>query len=165
MQELNRKTAKGAVRHPERVLQYGEGNFLRAFVDWMIDRMNKEAGFASGVTVVQPITQGMAELLNAQDGLYHLCLQGIKDGRTVSDLARIDCINRALNPYTQYAEYMKIADNPALRFIISNTTEAGIVYDEQDTADLQPQRSFPGKLTAFLYRRLPTRGSSSSAAS
>src|SRR5688572_27646094 len=153
MQELNRKTANGAQTYPERVLQYGEGNFLRAFVNWMIDRMNKQAGFNSGVTVIQPIPQGLAETLNAQDGLYHLYLQGVKDGKTVSEHARIDCINRALNPYTQFTEYLKIAENPELRFIISNTTEAGIAYDEKDTPGMQPQNSFPGKLTAFLYRR------------
>lgn len=156
MQELNRTTVKGASSHPERVLQYGEGNFLRAFVDWMIDKMNKQAGFDSGVTVVQPIAQGMAEMLNAQDGLYHLYLQGVREGNTVNELTRIDCINRALNPYTQYAEYLKIAENPALRFIISNTTEAGIAYDEMDTSDMQPQHSFPGKVTAFLYHRFKT---------
>ncbi len=156
MQELTRKTAKGASTYPERVLQYGEGNFLRAFVDWMIDKMNKEAGFAAGVTVVQPIPQGLANALNAQDGLYHLYLQGIKDGKTLSEVTRIDCINRALNPYTEYAEYLQIADNPALRFIVSNTTEAGIAYDEKDTPAMQPQNSFPGKLTAFLYRRFKT---------
>jgi tagaturonate reductase len=158
MRQLNRKTADGAQAYPERVLQYGEGNFLRAFVDWMIDRMNKQAGFNSGVTVVQPIPQGLAETLNAQDGLYHLYLQGVKDGKTVSEHTRIDCINRALNPYTQYTEYLKIAENPVLRFIVSNTTEAGIAYDGKDTAEMQPQNSFPGKLTAFLYRRFQAFG-------
>lgn len=153
MQELNRTTASGARSHPERVLQYGEGNFLRAFVDWMIDKMNKEAAFDCGVTVVQPIPQGLCETLNAQDGLYHLYLRGVRDGKVVSESTRIDCINRALNPYTQFAEYLNIAANPGLRFIISNTTEAGIAYDEKDTAAMEPQHSFPGKLTAFLYRR------------
>lgn len=153
MQDLNRTTAKSAARYPERVLQYGEGNFLRAFVDWMIDRMNKEAGFDCGVTVVQPIPQGLCEALNAQDGLYHLYLRGVREGRIVSEYSRIDCINRALNPYTQYSEYLDIAGNPGLRFIVSNTTEAGIAYDENDTAGMRPQNSFPGKLTAFLQRR------------
>ena len=153
MQELNRSTARSAKSYPEKILQYGEGNFLRAFVDWMVDRMNKEAGFGAGVTVVQPIAQGLADMLNDQDGLYHLYLQGIKDGKPVSEVTLVDCINRALNPYSDFDDYMRIAENPELRFIISNTTEAGIAYDEADVLDMRPQNSFPAKVTAFLYKR------------
>ncbi|WP_111642932.1 tagaturonate reductase [Marinimicrobium alkaliphilum] len=156
MKELNRSTAAGAASYPERILQYGEGNFLRAFTDWMIHKMNKEADFNAGVTVVQPIAQGMADMLNAQDGLYHLYLQGIKNGEPVSEVELIDCINHALNPYSQFADYVAIADNPALRFIVSNTTEAGIAWDDTDTLDMQPQKSFPAKVTAFLHRRFQT---------
>lgn len=153
MKTLKRQTASGTKHYPEKILQFGEGNFLRAFVDWMVDKMNKKAGFNAGVTVIQPIEQGLAGLLNSQDGLYHVYLQGIKNGKPVREVTMIDCISRALNPYTQFDEYFKIVENPELRFIVSNTTEAGIAFDEDDTLDMCPQRSFPGKVTALLYRR------------
>lgn len=153
MKTLNRQTATGTRRYPEKVLQFGEGNFLRAFVDWMVDKMNKQAGFDAGVVVVQPIESGLTDLLDSQDGLYHLYLQGVKNGRPVKEVALIDCIVKALNPYTQFDEYFRVIENPELRFIVSNTTEAGIVFDENDTLDMQPQRSFPGKVAALLYRR------------
>lgn len=156
MKTLNRQTVPRSKHYPEKFLQFGEGNFLRAFVDWMVDKMNREAGFNAGVAVVQPIEQGMADLLNAQDGLYHVYLRGMKGGKPVREVALIDCIGRALNPYTQFDEYLKLAENPALRFVVSNTTEAGISFDEADTLDMRPQRSFPGKVTALLYHRFRT---------
>ena len=122
MKALNKETAKKTVR-PERIIQFGEGNFLRAFVDWIIYNMNEKADFNSSVVVVQPIEKGMIDMLNAQDCLYHVNLQGLDKGETVNSLTMIDVISRALNPYSQFEEFMKLAEQPEMRFVISNTTE------------------------------------------
>lgn len=155
MKTLNRSTVH-ANSYPERIIQFGEGNFLRAFADWMIHVMNKNAGFNAGVVVIQPIEQGLVNILNDQDGLYTLYLNGIKNGLAVSEHQIIDCIQRAINPYKEYSAYLSIAKNPDLRFVISNTTEAGIAYNKADKLADSPQKSFPGKLTAFLYKRFLT---------
>lgn len=152
MKKLNRRIIRTNA-YPERILQFGEGNFLRAFADWMIQEMNTKVDFDSGVVVVQPIANGLIQILNNQDGLYTLYLNGIKNGRPVSENNIIDCIQRTIDPYVDYADYLKVAENPDLRFIISNTTEAGIAYHKDDLLEDSPQHSFPGKLTAFLYRR------------
>lgn len=153
MEKLTRDLVKDAPRFPEKVLQFGEGNFLRAFVDWQIDVLNKEADFNGSVVVVQPLGQGMVEKLNEQDGLYTLFLQGMKDGKAVREHTAITSISRGLNLFTQYDQYLELAANPELRFIFSNTTEAGIAFDENDRLEDRPQSSYPGKLAAFLYQR------------
>jgi len=155
MKNLNRTTVE-ANTYTERILQFGEGNFLRAFANWMIHEMNKKAGFDAGVVVVQPIDQGLIKMLNDQDGLYTLYLNGIKNGEVISEHEVIDCIQRGINPYENYADYIANAENPDLRFVISNTTEAGISYNANDKLDDAPQKSFPGKLTALLYKRFKT---------
>lgn len=152
MKSLNRNTVL-ANTYTERILQFGEGNFLRAFANWMIHEMNKKANFNGGVVVIQPIEQGLIQLLNDQDGLYTLYLNGIKNGKSISEHEIIDCIQRGINPYKNHADYMATAENPDLRFIISNTTEAGISYNADDRLNDAPQKSFPGKLTALLYKR------------
>lgn len=138
---------------PEKVLQFGEGNFLRAFVDYFIDLLNEKAGFNGKVVVTQPIAQGLAKMINDQDGLYTLFLRGSENGQAVNKKRIISCISRCLNPYEDFESLMACADNPDLRFIVSNTTEAGIAYDPDCKKDDAPPASFPGKLTAFLYRR------------
>ncbi|MDX2248117.1 MAG: tagaturonate reductase [Bacteroidia bacterium] len=138
---------------PVRVLQFGEGNFLRAFVDWIIHRMNQQLHFNGGVSVVQPIAQGMTDILDAQEGLYTLYLNGIKNGQAVSEHEVIDCIQRTVNPYKDGQAYLSEAENPDLRFIFSNTTEAGIAFSAEDRLTDTPPASFPGKLTALLYHR------------
>lgn len=152
MDALNRSTAN-VNTYTERILQFGEGNFLRAFANWMIHEMNKKANFDAGVVVVQPIDQGLVKMLNDQDGLYTLYLNGIKNGKAISEHEIIDCIQSAINPYDNFAGYLANAKNPDLRFVISNTTEAGIAYNAEDTLEDAPQKSFPGKLTALLYKR------------
>jgi len=155
MNSLNRSTVS-VNTYTERIIQFGEGNFLRAFANWMIHEMNKKAGFDAGVVVVQPIDQGLVKMLNDQDGLYTLYLNGIKNGKAISEHEIIDCIQRGINPYENYTEYLANAENPDLRFVISNTTEAGIAYNANDKLDDAPQSSFPGKLTALLYKRFQT---------
>lgn len=138
---------------PEKVLQFGEGNFLRAFVDSFIDEMNEKAGFNGKVVVTQPISQGLAPMLNEQDGLYTLFLRGSENGQKVNRKKVISALSRCLNPYENYDQLMECAKNPDLRFIVSNTTEAGITYDPSCQFTDKPASSFPGKLTAFLYER------------
>lgn len=143
---------------PERVLQFGEGNFLRAFADYFIDVMNEKAHFNSKVVLVQPIANKnghhkLNELINAQDGLYDLYLRGFKDGKKINDKRIISCVSRCLNIHSDYDEVYKYALNPDLRFIICNTTEAGIVYDASCKLSDRPALSYPAKLTKFLYER------------
>lgn len=138
---------------PEKVLQFGEGNFLRAFVNHFIDEMNEKAGFNGKVVVTQPIAQGLSSMINDQDGLYTLFLRGSENGKKVNNKKVISCISRCLNPYEDYDALMECAGNPELRFIVSNTTEAGITYDSSCQLNDAPASSFPGKLTAFLYKR------------
>ena len=151
--KLNRKTYEEFKTYPEKVLQFGEGNFLRAFVDWQIDKMNDEADFNGSVVVVQPRENGKINRLIEQDCLYTVYLQGIQNGNPVKTHKIINCISRAVNPYRDYNEYLKIGENPELRFVVSNTTEAGIAFDENDKLEGGCQKSYPGKLTAILYHR------------
>lgn len=157
--QLNRsKLSNGQDHLRTKILQFGEGNFLRAFVDWMVCEMNQKAGFEAGVTVIQPITSGLVNKLNAQDGLYNLYLNGIREGKFVAQRSLIDVIQKAVDPYEEPQVYFDEALNPDLKFIISNTTEAGIHFNPEDKMNDQPASSFPGKLTQFLfyrYRALP----------
>ncbi|MBR1809851.1 MAG: tagaturonate reductase [Paludibacteraceae bacterium] len=155
MKALNRLTAPKS-EAPERIIQFGEGNFLRAFVDWIIWNMNQKTDFNSSVVVVQPIDKGMVEWLNGQDCMYHVNLQGRLNGEPVNTLERIDVISRALNPYSQNSAFMALADQPEIRFVISNTTEAGIAFDPECKLSDAPASSYPGKLTQLLYRRYKT---------
>ncbi|MGM9837005.1 MAG: tagaturonate reductase [Paludibacteraceae bacterium] len=152
---LNKWTAPKSVA-PERIIQFGEGNFLRAFVDWIVWNMNAKTNFNGSVVVVQPIDKGMVEWLNGQDCLYHVNLQGRLNGEAVNSLERIDVISRALNPYSQNAAFMALAEQPEIRFIISNTTEAGITFDPACKFTDAPASAYPGKLVQLLYRRYKT---------
>ena len=145
-------------QRPIKAVQFGEGNFLRAFIDYQIDVMNEKAGFNGDVMMVQPLERGMGDMINAQNGLYTTVLRGIENGKEVEELRPITSVRGCLNPYTQYDEYIALADNPYLIFIFYNTTEAGIAYDPSVKKDDKPQNSFPGKITAFLYRRYVTFG-------
>ena len=168
MNKLNYQTLK-EMQHtdfllpaaPERILQFGEGNFLRAFVDDFVDQMNEKADFCSKIVVCQPGSQNpaAADRINAQEGLYTLLLRGQEEGQAVQKKRIISCVSRCLNLYRDYEAWLKCAENPELRFITSNTTEAGIVYDPSCQFTDQPPASFPAKLTQFLYRRFECFGS------
>lgn len=163
LKSLNKRTAPKSVM-PERIIQFGEGNFLRAFVDWIVYNMDQKTDFNGSVVVVQPIERGMVDWLNGQDCLYHVNLQGRQDGKAVNELTRIDVISRALNPYTQNQAFMALAEQPEIRFVISNTTEAGISFDPACKFSDAPASSYPGKLTQLLFHRFkafngdPTKG-------
>lgn len=138
---------------PERVLQFGEGNFLRAFVDDFVDIANERQGFDTKVLVVQPIAGGRADAINRQQGLYTLYLRGFEDGKTLEEKRVISCLSRCLQLEQDYDDFLAAAENPALRYIVSNTTEAGIVYDGASRFEDIPPAAFPAKLTRFLYAR------------
>lgn len=153
MERLNRTSAPQAKRYTEKVIQFGEGNFLRAFIDWIIWKTNQKTSFDGSVVVVQPIEKGMVEWLNEQDGLYHLNLQGLLEGKPIDSVDLIDVISRGINPYSDFASYLALAEQPEIRFVISNTTEAGIAFDPACKLDDRPASSYPGKLTQLLYHR------------
>lgn len=138
---------------PVRVLQFGEGNFLRAFVDYFFDLMNEKGDFNGKVQIVQPIPMGRTDEINAQQGLYNLYLRGSENGQRVDDRRVISSVAGCLNPYTDFDAYLACAKNPDLRFIASNTTEAGIAFDPACKFEDKPAASFPGKLTQLLYER------------
>ncbi len=152
---LNKRTAPKSVM-PEKIIQFGEGNFLRAFADWIIYNMNQKTDFNGSVVVVQPLAGGMVDWLNVQDCLYHVNLQGRLNGEPVNSITRIDSISRAINPYSQYLSYLALADQPEIRFVISNTTEAGIAFDPECKFTDTPASSYPGKLVQLLFRRYQT---------
>jgi len=140
---------------PEKVLQFGEGNFLRAFVNYWFDISNERAGWNGKCCLVQPIAPGLANLINEQEGLYTLYLRGTENGQKVDRKRVISSVSRCLNPYEakSFEEMMKVAVSDDLEYIVSNTTEAGIVYDPACGPDDMPCSSFPGKLTQVLYKR------------
>ena len=153
MERLNRTSAPQAKQYTEKIIQFGEGNFLRAFIEWIIWKTNQKTDFNASVVVVQPIEKGMVGWLNEQDGLYHLNLQGLQDGQPVDSVDLIDVISRGINPYEDFQAYLKLAEQPEMRFVISNTTEAGIAFDPACKLDDAPASSYPGKLTQLLYHR------------
>lgn len=137
----------------ERIIQFGEGGFLRGFVDYFFQKLNDKGLFEGSVVVVQPIKTGMCDMLTAQNCEYNLFLRGVDNGKVVDEHAHIDVISRCINPYKDYEEYLSLAKNPDFRFIVSNTTEAGIVYEDDNKLSDAPANSFPAKLTALLYER------------
>lgn len=160
VQTLNRKTAQIEQHYPERVVQFGAGNFLRAFVDWMIQRLNQETDFAAGVVAVKASPRQSSpnsyERLNVQDGLYHLVLTDSQDGAPITEVEQISAITRALNPYQDYGSFLALARQPEIRFIFSNTTEAGIRVGEERWGGPAEESTFPANLTRFLYERFST---------
>ena len=137
----------------ETVIQFGEGNFLRGFFDYFLDVMNKDSLYEGKAVVVQPRKGGKCALLENQDCKYNLFMRGIENGETVEVHRLIESISRAIDPYRDFEGYMALAENPDFRFVVSNTTEAGIAFDSTCRFDDKPCSSFPGKLTQLLYRR------------
>lgn len=137
----------------EKVIQFGEGGFLRGFVDYFLHKLNEKGVWEGKVVVVQPIEKGMCAMLEKQNCEYNLYLRGIEDGKVVNERTHVEVISRCVNPYARFDEYMKLAENPDFRFIISNTTEAGIEYIGTEKKDDRPAKSYPAKLTQLLYHR------------
>ncbi|MCW3785299.1 tagaturonate reductase [Plebeiibacterium sediminum] len=153
MKALNNETVQARKTYPVKILQFGEGNFLRAFVDWMIQQANNKIDYNAGVVIVQPLANGLVEMLKKQDCMYHVSLQGIKDGKPVEETELIECVMDAVNPYAEYAKYEEYFLSEDLEIVISNTTEAGISRIDDEDINALPPKSYPGKMTALLYKR------------
>lgn len=153
MKKLNRKNVGLEEKLPIKIVQFGEGNFLRAFIEFAFQKLNQKVNFNAGIAVVQPIERGMIGMLNDQDGLYTLFLKGIQKGKVIQHKELITNIVKSINPYSDFDAFIELAKEEELQFIISNTTEAGIAYVESDTISMQPPSSFPAKLTVLLYER------------
>ncbi|WP_227521982.1 tagaturonate reductase [Bacillus solitudinis] len=139
---------------PEKVIQFGEGNFLRGFIDWMIHEMNKQGLFNGKVVAIQPTPHGkVVPKLNKQDSLYTVALRGIGNGKVVESNEIISSISRGINPYTDWSEVLKVAESSDIQFMFSNTTEAGLTYSKEEYSTESAPLSFPGKVTAFLHHR------------
>lgn len=151
--KLSRENIGFSKLYPIKVIQFGEGNFLRGFVDYAFQTLNKETDFNGGVVVIQPRDGNKVQLLNEQDGLYTLFTSGIYKGQKIQNIELITNVLRGINTYKNFQEYLDLAKVETLQFVVSNTTEAGIEYLDTDTKEMQPPSSFPGKLALFLYER------------
>lgn len=138
---------------PVKVLQFGEGNFLRAFIDWMINEMNKQGKFNGMVRLIQPLEKGMGDMINAQDGLYTLILRGVENGKVIENHEIIRSVKDCLNPYHQWADTVAAFCEESVRFVFSNTTEAGIEFKEEPYTSGKCQNTYPAKVTSLLFER------------
>ena len=134
-------------------IQFGEGNFLRAFVEYCLQTLNEKTPFSGKVHIIQPLPNGMIEQLKKQNGKYHLFHEGIIAGQNIRTGQQIDCVDQMINPYQEFDHFLNLAENQNLTFVFSNTTEAGIALDQKDQFDATPPQSFPGKLTRLLHHR------------
>lgn len=151
---LNRENFQNLKKYTNRVIQFGEGNFLRCFVDWQLDILNEKKGLDAGITIVRPIDTNFPPSLSTQDGLYTTIIRGIDEvGNLVNDKRIITSVNLELNVYTEYEKVVEEFYNPKLEFLFSNTTEAGIVFNGDDRYEMAPPVAFPGKLTKLLHLR------------
>lgn len=141
------------VKRCEKIIQFGEGGFLRGFADWIIQLTDEKTDFNASVVVVQPIKNGMCDMLEAQNCVYTHVMRGIKNGVPTVEKKVIDVISRTVQPYKDFEEFLKLAENPDFEFVISNTTESGIVFDGNDFPDAAPEIAFPAKVTLLLKRR------------
>ncbi len=152
MKSLNRHQGT-EIKLPLRILQFGGGNFLRAFVDWMVEILNERTNFNGGVSVIKPTGHGDYRALKLQDGLFTVLLEGIENGHLITEKKLVTCVQEVINPHVEWDQFLKSATNVDVRFIVSNTTEAGIQFNASDTLDGKPPKEFPAKLTIWLWHR------------
>ena len=152
-QKLNREFNGSQKKLPIKIIQFGGGNFMRGFTDYVIDQLNKKAGFNAGIANVQPTQGGSVHRLEEQDNLYTLFTRGIKKDEIIDEKQIISAIQKSINPYTNYDEFLALAKEEELEFVFSNTTETGIAYDETEDQYSGPHKNFPAKVTVLLYER------------
>lgn len=150
---MNKLTRTQKSTRPIKVLQFGGGNFLRAYFDWMIDTLNNETDFDGDVLIVKPTEKGDYKSLRDQGGLFHVRTQGIVDGKLVSEIDLVRCIQKVIHPYNEWQKYLESAQQESIKIIVSNTTEAGIKFSVDDLTDKETPKEFPAKLTAWLFER------------
>ena len=151
MKTINEITS--TVSRKESILQFGEGNFLRAFVDWQVDIANEKINFDSNVVIIQPLSRGLSNMINDQNGLYTTITRGIEDNKIVENYRKITCVSRCINVYEEFDKYIQLSKSDDLKFVVSNTTEAGIRYEKNCKLADAPAASFPAKVTQFLFSR------------
>ena len=139
------------IQRPEKIIQFGEGGFLRGFVDWMLQKLNDSGAFCGSVVVVQPIAQGMCDRFMSQNCMYTHIIRGVEGVENQV----VDVISRCVKPYDDYESYLALADDPGFRFIVSNTTEAGIAYRAEDGLNDAPPVSYPACFTAGSAMAFP----------
>ncbi|MBK8501410.1 MAG: tagaturonate reductase [Saprospiraceae bacterium] len=152
MQKLSRIHDENQGQRTLKVLQFGGGNFMRAYIDWMVNHMNKICNYQGGVVIVKPTRQGNYDELIAQEGLYHLVTSGFAKGQTIDEIELITCVDEIIQPYEQFDRFIATAKEPDLRVIVSNTTESGIVYEAKQNPSELPE-NFPAKLCLWLKSR------------
>lgn len=139
--------------YANKIIQFGEGGFLRGFADWMVKILNEEADFNASVVVVQPIEKGMCKILENQNCNYTHIMRGLRDGKPVVEEKYIDVISGCVEPYEDFDKFLALAENPDARFVVSNTTESGIAFSRDDTPEKAPHITFPAKVTLLLKKR------------
>ncbi|PZX49423.1 tagaturonate reductase [Algoriphagus chordae] len=154
--QLLSKATQPISQRPVKILQFGNGNFLRGFTDWMIEKSNQAQVFDGDIHIVQVHSKSGNNPMKDQDCLFHVIEQGLKKGELVQESTLVSCVAGITNVFEEYEEYLKLGENPDLRFVVSNTTEAGIVFDASDSSVESISNTFPGKLTALLYHRFKT---------
>jgi tagaturonate reductase len=147
------KTEVNMNPRPIKILQFGNGNFLRGFTDWMIEKANQAKVFDGDIHIVQVHSKSANNPMKDQDCLFHVIEQGLKKGELVQETTLVSCVAGITNIFENYEGYLKLGENPDLRFVVSNTTEAGIIFDPSDSSAESISNTFPGKLTALLYHR------------
>lgn len=158
MKKINDIIMKKYDSYPERILQFGDGNFLRAFFDLMVEKANEKNILNSSIVISQNTSNGKAKELNNQNGIYTLIIRGKENGENIEKIEQITSVSRCLNPYIEYDKLLNIFRNEELNLIISNTTEAGIVYNDSDNIDDNPPSTYPARLTRGLYERFKNIG-------
>lgn len=153
MTAINRESLNVTVGLSPKILQIGGGNFIRGYINWMVEILNREAGFNAGTILIKPTNNGDYDLLNDQDGLYTVVLKGFENGEVVERIVLVKNIIDIINPYKDYEQFLDSAKIPTIRWIISNTTEVGIKVNENDLLTDKPSKEYPGKLTQWLFER------------
>ena len=156
MQLLSKSSIAPTSPRPVKILQFGNGNFLRGFTDWMVEKANEANVFNGDIHIVQVHSKSANNPMKEQDCLFYVIEQGLKKGELVQETMLVKCVDGITNVFEEYEEYLKLGENPDLRFVVSNTTEAGIVFDQTDHSADSISKTFPGKLTALLYHRFKT---------
>lgn len=156
MKLLSKSSIASSAPRPVKILQFGNGNFLRGFTDWMIEKANEATVFDGDIHIVQVHSRSGNNPMKDQDCLFHVIEQGLKKGELVQETTLVKCVEGITNVFEEYEEFLKLGENPDLRFVVSNTTEAGIIFDQTDHSADSISKTFPGKLTALLYHRFKT---------